>query len=93
MHYVEDCLPNDIKDKFTPPESARRLYPESEWLIESWAPPAKPWYTIQKRAYENGYINDTMIGNAKCILMQVKSTIELYRKALENEPFALYGLA
>lgn len=92
MHYVEEYLPDEIKDKFKPPEEAKKIYPESEWLIEAWAPTAKPWYIIQDRAYEKGYIKDTLIGNTKCILVQVKNTIELYKQALQNEPFELYGL-
>jgi aminoglycoside N3'-acetyltransferase len=92
MHYVEDCLPVEIKNKFAPSQEAREIYPESEWHIEAWEPAAKPWYTIQDRAYENGYIADAMIGNAKCMLVQVKNVVELYRKALQTEPFELYGL-
>ena len=93
MHYVEDCLPDEIKKKFSVSKEARKIYPESEWFVEAWSPPVKPWYTIQKRAYGKGYMRDTNIGNAKCILVQVKNTIELYRQALLNEPFELYGLA
>lgn len=93
MHYVEDSLPNEIKNKFVPSEEARKIYPESEWFIESWMPSVKPWYTIQNRAYEKGYIVDTMIGAAKCMLVQVKKVTEIYKHALLNEPFELYGLA
>ncbi|MCL2081741.1 MAG: AAC(3) family N-acetyltransferase [Oscillospiraceae bacterium] len=92
MHYVEDALPDEIKNRFAPSQEAREVYPESDWFLEAWNPPVKPWYTIQDRAYEAGYIADGMIGNAKCMLVQVKNTIELYRQALQNEPFELYGL-
>jgi len=92
MHYVEDCMPDEIKNKSIPPEEVRKIYPESEWFTEVWTPSVKPWYTIQDRAYEKGYIDDIMIGNAKCMLVQVKNVIELYRQALLNEPFELYGL-
>jgi len=92
MHYVEDCMPAEIENKFAPSEEARKIYPESEWFIEAWEPTAKPWYTIQSRAYEKGYIVDTMIGDAKCMLVQVGNVIELYRHALINEPLELYGL-
>lgn len=92
MHYVENYLPDEIKNKFTPTQDARKVYPESEWFIEAWMPTAKPWYIIQERAYEKGYISDSMIGSSKCMLVQVKNTIELYKQALQNEPFELYGL-
>ena len=92
MHYVEEYLPDDIKDKFAPSDEARKIYPESEWFIESWAPSVKPWYVIQDEAYEKGFITDTKIGNAKCMLVQVKNTIELYKTALQNNPYKLYGL-
>lgn len=92
MHYVEKDMPDEIKNKFKPSKEARKIYPESDWFIESWKPTAKPWYVIQDRAYEKGYIRDTVIGNAKCMLVEVKNTIELYRSALQNEPYKIYGL-
>ncbi|MCL2084121.1 MAG: AAC(3) family N-acetyltransferase [Oscillospiraceae bacterium] len=92
MHYVESSLPNEIKNLFKPSEEARKIYPESEWFIEAWVPSAKPWYTIQERAYEKGYITDTIIGNSKCMLVDVQPVIELYRQALQANPFELYGL-
>lgn len=92
MHYVESYLPDEIKNKFTPTEGARKIYPESEWFIEAWMPTAKPWYIIQERAYGKGYISDAMIGSSKCMLVQVKNVIELYKQALQNEPFKIYGL-
>jgi len=85
-------MPDEIKNKFKPSKEARELYPESDWFIESWKPTAKPWYIIQDRAYEKGYIRDAIIGNAKCMLVDVKNTIELYRSALQNEPYKIYGL-
>ena len=92
MHYVEDCLPIEIKNKFVPSKEAREIYPASEWFIESWKPSVRPWYSIQQSAFEKGYIKDMTIGNAKCMLVQVKNTIELYRQALQSNPFELYGL-
>ena len=92
MHYVEDCLPEEIKKKFRPSEQALKIYPETEWFIEAWSPQAKPWYVIQQQAYEKGYIKDIVIGKSKCMLVQVKSTIGLYKQALQNNPFELYGL-
>ena len=92
MHYVEDYLPIEIKNRFTPSEEVRKIYPASEWFIESWQPSVKPWHSIQQSAYEKGYIKDILIGNAKCTLVQVKNTIELYKQALQSNPFELYGL-
>lgn len=92
MHYVEDCLPNLIKEKFEPSKKAREFYPEDEWFIESWAPTVKPWYRIQDIAYEKGFINNCMIGKAKCMLVKVKETTSIYRDALQTEPYKLYGL-
>lgn len=92
MHYVEDYLPDAIRNMFKPSEEARKLYPESQWFIEAWTPPVKPWYTIQSRAYEKGMIKDGMIGNCKCMLFKVQDIIGLYRQALQCDPFGLYGL-
>ena len=92
MHYAEDNLPAEIKNLFDPPEEAKKIYPESEWFIEAWEPAVKPWYTIQERAYKKGYINDCMIGNCKCMLVKVNDVLNIYRDALINEPFELYGL-
>jgi len=92
MHYVEDILPQTIQDRFRPPEEAWAVYPQSEWLIEAWEPSVKPWYKIQEMAYAKGLIADIMIGYAKCMLMEVRPVIALYRKALETDPMGLYGL-
>lgn len=93
MHYVEDALPVAIREKFAVSDEARARYPEGEWLVEGWAPEAKPWYTIQEAAYEKGLIKDGVIGNAKCMLLRVRPVIELYRQALLTDPLGLYGLA
>jgi aminoglycoside 3-N-acetyltransferase len=93
MHYVEDALPEAIRDRFKPNEAARKKYPEGQWFIESWLPPVKPWYRIQEEAYAKGLIADATIGGAKCMFFPVRPVIELYRKALLDDPFGLYGLA
>jgi len=92
MHCVEDILPTEIKSMFRPSEEARKIYPESEWFIEAWTPRARPWHTIQKRAYEKGFITDTMIGGCKCMLAEIKNVVGLYKQALQTAPFELYGL-
>ena len=93
MHYVEDALPQAIRDRFAPPAEARAAYPEGEWFIEAWKPQGKPWYKIQDMAYERGLIKDIVIGGAKCMLMEVKPVITLYRQALETDAMGMYGLA
>ena len=92
MHYVEDVLPLEIRNMFKPSSEARILYPEDKWLIEAWQPRTKPWYEIMDTAYKKGLIRESMIGNAKCMLFKVKPVIELYRLALIDDPFGLYGL-
>lgn len=92
MHYVEDSLPDEIRDMFKPSEEVRKLYPEGQWFTEAWNPPVKPWYTIQNRAYDKGMIKDGMIGDCKCMLFKVQDVIGLYRQALQSDPFGLYGL-
>ncbi|MCL1965184.1 MAG: AAC(3) family N-acetyltransferase [Firmicutes bacterium] len=92
MHYVEDVLPKEIRRKFMPGEEARAKYPENRWMIEAWSPEGRPWYKIQEAAYQAGLVRDGVIGAAKCMLLQVKPVIELYRKALLENPLELYGL-
>ena len=92
MHSVEDILPDGIKDIFRPTKEAGLKYPEDEWLIEGGEPPVKPWYTIQERAYHNGMIKEGMIGNCKCMFFKVRDVTGLYREALEQDPYALYGI-
>ncbi|MDR3344796.1 MAG: AAC(3) family N-acetyltransferase [Oscillospiraceae bacterium] len=92
MHYMEDDMPPELKQKFAPTPKARAKYPENEWLIDGWVPFNKPWYEIQDEAYRAGLIKDGMIDNAKCMLLPVKPVVSLYRKALQERPMALYGL-
>ena len=92
MHYVEDALPDEIRNRFKPSDEARKKYPENQWLIEAWLPDVKPWYKIQDEAYSKGLITDAFIGNAKCMFFKVRPVIELYRRALLERPFELYGL-
>ena len=95
MHYVEQFIPDDIKQMSLPSPEARAKYPEDEWIVKSWnlghvVP--HPWHVIQQRAYERGYVTDRMIGNAKCMLFRVRETIELYKDALINEAHELFRL-
>ncbi|MFV0363031.1 MAG: AAC(3) family N-acetyltransferase [Suipraeoptans sp.] len=92
MHYVEDALPTEISNRFKPTKEALTKYPEEQWMIESWMPEVMPWYAIQEEAYAKGLITDGLIGTAKCMFFKVKSVISLYRQALLERPFELYGL-
>ena len=92
MHYAESALPKEIKDMFRPSQEILEIYPENEWFVEVWSPPAKPWYTIQTKAYELGYIKDMIVGASKCMLVDVCKVVELYRNALISDPYGLYGL-
>jgi aminoglycoside 3-N-acetyltransferase len=92
MHTVEDVLPEAIRARFRPSPEALARYPANEWFIEAWSPAAKPWYQIQAAAYAQGYIADTTIGQARCLLLPVRPVVSLYRQALLERPFELYGL-
>ncbi|MCL2547205.1 MAG: AAC(3) family N-acetyltransferase [Oscillospiraceae bacterium] len=95
MHYVEHCIPEDIKQKMAPTPEARAKYPEDEWIVKSWnmgLVQPSPWLVIQERAYARDYVTDGVIGAAECKLFNVKETITLYQEALLNEPYQLLKL-
>ncbi len=92
MHYMEDALPEKIKNAFAPNEEVCNMYQPDEWLVETGEPPVKPWYTIQNMAYENGFIKDGYIGKCKYMLFDIFSVVNLYKQELENNPFKLYGM-
>ncbi len=92
MHYVEDILPNEISNIFTPSEEALKKYPPDKWFIEAGEPPVKPWYTIQDKAYEKGLIEDGYIGKCRYMFFDIWEVVSLYKEDLENDPFKLYGL-
>ena len=92
MHYVENVLPDDIKNYFPLSEEINEIYPSDEWLIEAGTFPAKPWYTIQNMAYEKRVIKDGMIGNSKVMLFDIWDVVGMYEQELRNNPYKLYGL-
>lgn len=92
MHYVEDALPQKVRDLFAPSPEALRRYPEGEWLIEAGEPPVKAWYTIQDRAYARGLIQEIDVGASRWMFLPARDVTELYRQALLTEGSALYGL-
>lgn len=93
MHYMEDILPQEIRDIFDPNEEVCRKYPVDEWFIETGEPPVKPWYTIQDMAYKKGLIKDGYIGKCKYMFFNIWDVVSIYREELEKDPFKLYGLS
>lgn len=92
MHYVEDLLPDNIKNHFPLSDKINRIYPPNQWLIEAGTFSVKPWYTIQNMAYEKGVIKDGLIGNSKAMLFDIWDVVGLYEQELKNNPYKLYGL-
>lgn len=92
MHYVEDLLPDDIKNYFPLNYEVNKIYPTDKWFIETGSFPVKPWYTIQKMAYEKGVIKDGIIGNSRVMFFNIWDVVGLYEQELKNNPYKLYGL-
>lgn len=92
MHYVEDLLPDDIKNAFPLSDEINTLYPPDEWMIEAGTFPVKPWYAIQNMAYEKGVIKDGLIGNSKVMFFDIWDVVSLYEHELKRDPYKLYGL-
>lgn len=92
MHYVEDILPKEISNIFTPNEEALKIYPPDKWFIETGEQPVKPWYTIQDKAYKKKLIEDGYIGKCRYMFFDIWDVVSLYREELKNAPFKLYGL-
>lgn len=92
MHYMEDILPEEISRIFAPTEEMSRRYPPESWFIEAGEPPVKAWYAIQDEAYRLGLIQDGYIGSCRYMFFDILSVVSLYRRALETDPFGLYGL-
>lgn len=92
MHYVEDLLPDDIKNYFPLSDEINRIYPADKWLIEAGRFPVKPWYVIQNMAYEKGVIKDGIIGNSKIMFFDIWDVVGLYELELKNNPYRLFGL-
>ena len=93
MHYVEDLLPDDIKNAFPLSDEINALYPPDKWFVEAGAFTVKPWYTIQNLAYEKGVIKDGRIGNSKVMFFNIWDVVGLYEQELKRDPYKLYGLS
>ena len=87
MHYVEDLLPQRIRDIFKPSEEVNQLYPPDKWFIETGVPPVKPWYTIQSMAFEKGIIKTGQIGACNCMFFDLWDVVGLYQKELKYNPY------
>jgi aminoglycoside N3'-acetyltransferase len=92
MHYREDMLPQKIRDIFEAKGDILKDYSPEEWYIETGIPPVKAWYKIQDEADRRGYIHHHTIGNAKCMFFKARDVVDLYGKALEEDPFGLYEI-
>lgn len=92
MHYMEDILPQEIRDIFAPNDEVNRKYPPEEWFMEAGEPPVKPWYTIQDMAIKKGLIKQGYIGECKYMFFDILPVVSLYRQELQNDPYRLYGL-
>lgn len=92
MHYVEDLLPDDIKNYFPLSDEINATYPSDKWIIEAGVFPVKPWYTIQNMAYEKGVIKDGLIGNSNIMFFDIWGVVSLYERELKSNPYKLYGL-
>ena len=91
MHSVEKYLPNNISAIFKS-SHLDKIYNPNQWFVEDGNAPVKAWYTIQEMAYDKGFIKDGMIGDSKCMLMDVPGVVGLYKSELIKEPYILYGI-
>ena len=92
MHYMEDILPQAVRDLFAPSAQASAQYPPEEWFIEAGEPPVRAWYAIQEEALQLGLIQQGQIGTCHTMLFDIMDVVSLYRRALETRPLQLYGL-
>lgn len=92
LHYMESSMPERIKAIFAPHRKASEHYPAEKWFIETGEPPVKAWYKIQNEAFSRGLIKETMIGKSRCMFFRISDVTGLYRHAIENDPFGLYGI-
>ncbi|WP_099469552.1 AAC(3) family N-acetyltransferase [Konateibacter massiliensis] len=91
MHHAEKYLPKEIAAIMKSPK-LDELYNPSQWFVEDGCAPVKAWYTIQAIAYEKGYIREGIIGNAKCMLMDIPEVVGVYQEKLIEDPYKLYGI-
>lgn len=92
MHYVEDILPQKIRDIFRPSDIVNEIYPPDQWFIETGEPTVKPWYTIQNMAFDRGLIKVDQIGECNCMFFDIWKVISIYQNELIHNPYELYGM-
>ena len=92
MHYKEGKLPQEVREIFKVEDKILKDYPPDEWILEAGVPPVKAWYKIQDEANRRGYIKHHTIGKSKCMFFKVRDVVDIYAKALEENPLELYGL-
>lgn len=92
MHYVEDLLPQKIRDIFKPSEEVNKIYPPDQWFVETGEPPVMAWYTIQNMAFEKGVIKEGRIGKCNVMFFDIWDVVGLYQQELKNNPYKLYGI-
>jgi aminoglycoside N3'-acetyltransferase len=99
MHYMEGKLPTDVQRTYEAPEEILKYYPTEQWYIQTGRPPdpnGKPpvqaWYKIQDEAYQRGLIRERMIGKSKCMFFLVNDVVRIYEKAIDTDPYGLFGV-
>ena len=92
MHYVEDLLPERIQRIFAPGPEVLALYPPENWLIEVGHPPVRAWYTIQRMAYDRGWIREGTVGSCKMRFFDLRKVVGFYAEELRRNPYRLYGM-
>jgi len=92
MHYQEENLPDKIKNIFKASDDILKDYPSDKWYIETGLPSVDVWGKIQLEADKKGFIHHLKIGKAECMFFKVRDVVDIYKKAIENDPFGLYEL-
>lgn len=92
MHYVEDLLPQRVRDIFKPSDAVAAVYPPDAWFVETGTAPVKAWYTIQDMAFQAGLIRTGRIGDSEVMFFPVGEVVGLYAQALKRDALELYGL-
>lgn len=103
MHIAEERvkLPQEIYDHFRLPEAVQQeldlAYPSTEgWYVQyngPYSPKAdNAWEKVVAEAEQRGLIRRGRIGQAECMLFQVKPVIEIYENFRRTDPYKLFGI-
>jgi aminoglycoside N3'-acetyltransferase len=93
MHYMENKLPERIQMTYEASEEIVKYYPKDQWYIQTGSPPGQAWYKIQDEAYRRKLIREQRIGKSRCMFFRVNDVVRIYEKAIETDPFGLFGLS